>query len=68
MLGESWEALKDGSATEKRVKEIDYMIDKTIMPMLEIAASAVHQTVNIVSPIGGGVCTHNREESCQKKQ
>jgi hypothetical protein len=52
-LGESWEALKDGSATKKRVKEIDNMIDKTIMPMLEIAASVVHQAVNIVSPIGG---------------
>ena len=67
LLGESREALKDGSATKKRVKEIDNMIDKTIMPMLEIAASAVHQAANIVSPIGGSVYTHNREESRQKK-
>mmetsp|Transcript_29666 Transcript_29666/g.61927 ORF Transcript_29666/g.61927 Transcript_29666/m.61927 type:complete len:141 (-) Transcript_29666:507-929(-) len=43
------------------------MIDKTIMSMLEIAVSAVHQATNIVSPIGGSGYTHNREESRQKK-
>ena len=67
LLGESRNVLKDGLASKKKVKEINRIIDKTIMPMLDIAASAIHRAASIVSPIGVSVYTHKREESRQKK-
>ena len=67
LLGESHEALKDGSITKKRKKEVDKMINQSIMPIIAIAASAIHVAANIASPIGSSKYTHDRAEARRKK-
>jgi len=67
LLEETREMLKDGSTSKKKRKEIDKVIDKSIMPMIAIAADAIHMAANITSPIGASKYTHNREEARKKR-
>jgi hypothetical protein len=55
---ESRKVLKDESATKKSQKEATRVIDKSIMPMIQIAASACTQSANVVSPIGRSEYSH----------
>ena len=67
LLEQTRQELKVGFSTKKRMKEVDKMIDRSIMPMIAIAAGAIHVAANITSPIGTSKYTHNRQQTRQKK-